>query len=166
MKKNSFARVVFAVFAFFCLGFALCAQPALPAFGSTDFAAAQTAFDAAYWPAQPDAVRALQNPNMDLGTRWAIGDQLAQQGFVIDSQIMILQNDPYMVMYLRAFYGYAWVPGALQGALCADASQYLRSPYCTPYNPNSPPLGAVKVDMNPADYPVADPSFVLPSGTN
>lgn len=62
----------------------------------------QEQFDAAYWAAQPPAIQALQGS----AERVQLAAQLANQGYLIDYDIMALGEDPYDIMLLRAQYGY------------------------------------------------------------
>ena len=118
----------------------------------------ETQFDAAYWLAQPPEVRAL-NPlakaTLEPDQRLKLGTELAMKGFKIDVPIMIWGWDPYKVMKLRLEYGYTWVPNALQSPV--GAAPGLKGPGITPYDPDNPPGGAIKVSLNLADYPPFDP---------
>jgi hypothetical protein len=119
---------------------------------------ALAAYDAAYWPAQPPEVQALQN--MAIGQRPAAAEALAVSGYVIDVPIMVQDADPYVTMMWRAAAGYTWVPSALQGSVCApgvnNPATASNPPYC-PYNPASPPAGSIAVTTAPLApfYPVA-----------
>ena len=70
-------------------------------------------FDQAYWASQPPEVQAL--PGMaDPDQRATQAATLATNGFTIDVPIMVWGWDPYLVMTMRAQFGYTWVPSALQ----------------------------------------------------
>jgi len=72
-------------------------------------AAAPTNEMDAYWAAQPSAVQIMRNIP-DLGGRSAMAQTLADQGYKIDTQIMVWGWDPMKTMAARQMYGYAWAP--------------------------------------------------------
>jgi len=116
-------------------------------------------FDAAYWAAQPPEVQALQNLSSPATTAIA----LAAKGFTIDVPIMIWKWDPWKVMRLRQSYGYTWVPSALQPPI--QEAPGIFEPGLTPYDPNNPPAGSIKVSTNIADFPAFVPPAPPPSPT-
>jgi hypothetical protein len=123
----------------------------------------ETDFNAAYWLHQPPEVRVLEvNTTPDQDKRMAIGVPLALKGFKIDVPIMLWGWSPLKVMQLRQDFGYTWVPNAMQPQV--TASPGLTGPGITPYDPNNPPGGSIKVSTNIADYPPFDPPIVVPSG--
>ena len=63
----------------------------------------------AYWAAQPPAVQQMRNIP-DLGGRSAMAQILTDQGYKIDTQIMVWGWDPMKTMAARQMYGYAWAP--------------------------------------------------------
>jgi hypothetical protein len=60
-------------------------------------------------------------------------------------------------MKLRIFYGYKWVPNALQPPVQIAPGLTQPGSTLTPYDPNSPPPGAIKVSIDPKDFPPFDP---------
>jgi hypothetical protein len=122
-------------------------------------------FDAAYWASQPPELRELnvvtQKPSGenvdDQLVRQDRAVQLAAKGFIIDTQIMIWGWDPYKVMKLRIQYGYTWVPSALQPPVQIAPGLTVPGSTLIPYDPLHPPLGTIKVSINPADFPPFDP---------
>lgn len=111
---------------------------------------ALAAYDAAYWPAQPPEVQALQN--MPIAQRPAAAQALAIQGYIVDVPIMVQGSDPYITMMWRAAAGYDWVPSALQRSACApgvnNSAIAPNAPFC-PYDPAHPPAGAITVSTAP-----------------
>lgn len=127
----------------------------------------QAQFDQGYWASQPPAIQALQT--LAPGARLAQAMTLAQVGYLIDYNIMVLGEDPYDIESERAAYGYkAGVPsmnlqpiGAVPGyAMPGLAPLPGQVPYPTvtptgwiplisvatippPYNPPQPPAGPV-----------------------
>jgi hypothetical protein len=97
----------------------------------------------AYWAQQPAAVQALRY--MPAGDeKNALALSLANQGYSIDTQIMVLGWDPQMTMAARAGYGYAWVPSYGQSAITVQPG--ISDPYMSSnYDPASPPPGSIKV---------------------
>lgn len=128
----------------------------LPTLNSPDYNAAQAKFDPAYWASQPDPVRALQYIS-DATQRIDTAIVLSRQGYVIDAPIMVTGYSPYAVMWLRVFYGYTWVPSALQQPVCSAPG--IQTPYCQQYDPTKPPVGSIKVSLDLRDYPAFDPAF-------
>jgi len=114
----------------------------------------QTVFDQAYWASQPPEVQALMGIS-DQGQRAAQAAQLATQGFTIDVPIMVWGWDPYLVMSMRASYGYTWVPSALQPAVAMAPG--ISIPGAMPYDPANPPAGSIRVSTNIPDYPPFTP---------
>lgn len=114
----------------------------------------QTGFDNAYWAAQPPDVQALQTIS-DLTQRSARGAVLAAQGYTIDVPIMVWGWDPYLVMTMRANYGYTWVPSTLMPAVTIAPG--VSAPGAVLYDPLHPPAGSIKVSTNIADYPPYNP---------
>jgi hypothetical protein len=96
-----------------------------------------------YWATQPPAVQALRNmPEGDEKDRLALN--LANQGYVIDTQIMVWGWDPQMTMTVRQNQGYAWVPSYGQSNIAVGPG--ISDPYeSTTYNPVSPPPGSIRV---------------------
>jgi hypothetical protein len=110
----------------------------------------QQLFDAAYWASQPPEVQALISI-ADQEQRANQAATLASNGFTIDVPIMVWGWDPYLVMTMRAQFGYTWVPSALQPpvTIAPGAAQ----PGVVAYNPSDPPPGSITVSTNIADYP-------------
>lgn len=113
----------------------------------------QQAFDTAYWLAQPPALRGLQGGNAG---NVQLAAQLAVQGYVVDTQIMVWGWDPCLVMKLRKDFGYTWVPNALQPGVQIAPGVGMPGTL-TPYDPSNPPAGSIKVTINAADLKPFDP---------
>jgi len=109
----------------------------------------QQLFDQAYWVSQPPEIQALET--IDPSQRAAQAAELAASGFIIDVPIMVWGWDPYLVMTMRAQYGFTWVPSALQPPVTIAPG--LSETGVAPYNPSDPPPGSIKVSTNIADYP-------------
>jgi hypothetical protein len=110
----------------------------------------QTAFDKAYWAAQPAELQALPAIE-DVNQRNLRAAALAAQGFIVDVPIMVWGWDPYLVMTMRSNYGYTWVPSALQPNITAPS-----------YDPAHPPAGSIKVSLKTADFPPVEPPAATP----
>jgi len=113
----------------------------------------------AYWLAQPPEVRVLQS-EPDASARNKIAEGLAKAGYKIDVPVMVYQWDAYKVMKMRKDYGYTWVPSALMPNI--SIAPGLISQGGTPYDPNSPPSGSIKVSTDAKDYPAYDKPVVAP----
>jgi hypothetical protein len=116
----------------------------------------QQQFDQAYWASQPPAIQALQSI-ADQEQRATAAAQLATQGFTIDVPIMVWGWDAFLVMTMRAQFGYTWVPSALQPPVTIAPGD--EQPGVTPYDPLHPPAGSIIVSTNIQDYP---PYFPAP----
>lgn len=110
----------------------------------------QTAFDKAYWASQPPELQALPAID-DMSQRTLRAAALAAKGFIVDVPIMVWSWDPYLVMTMRANYGYTWVPSALQPNIAVAPG--VTQPGTASYDPSHPPGGSIKVSTNIADYP-------------
>jgi hypothetical protein len=106
---------------------------------STAPAAAPTNEMDAYWAAQPPEVQKLRDIS-GLAARSAMAQTLADQGFKIDTQIMVWGWDPMKTMAVRQMYGYSWTP---------SWGQKIEP---TQNDPSAPPPGtiAVNTDFAPA----------------
>lgn len=113
----------------------------------------QTAFDTAYWLAQPAPVRVLKGGNVD--SNMTTATNLAVAGYTIDVPIQVWGWDPCLVMKLRVDYGYTWVPSALQPPV--NIAPGLTVPGQLSYDPSHPPGGSIKVSVNANDFPPFDP---------
>ncbi len=123
----------------------------------------QSEFDQAYWASEPPEIVAAFGPASTLSQddRTTRAVQLAQQGFTIDIAIMVWDWDPYLVMTMRANYGFTWVPAALQPPITVAPG--LSFPGAA-YDPNSPPAGSIPVSVNIANYPpYAPPASTAPA---
>jgi hypothetical protein len=110
----------------------------------------QQQFDQAYWASQPPEVQAL--PGIaDPTQRATQAATLATNGFTIDVPIMVWGWDAYLVMQMRAQFGYTWVPSALQPPVTIAPG--LTGPGVVAYDPLHPPAGSIKVSTNIQDYP-------------
>jgi len=125
----------------------------------------QQQFDQAYWASQPPEVQALEGI-ADPNQRAAQGAELATNGFTIDVPIMVWGWDAYLVMTLRAQFGYTWVPSALQPPVTIAPS--IAQAGVAAYDPLHPPPGSIKVSTNIADYPpylpAPQPATPTPAG--
>lgn len=97
----------------------------------------------AYWAAQPPAVQVLQNmPDSPAKDQLALS--LANQGYSIDTQIMVWGWDPQATMAARQEEGYSWVPSYGQSPILVAPG--VSDPFATSsYNPASPPAGSIQV---------------------
>jgi hypothetical protein len=115
--------------------------------------------DDAYWAEQPAAVQALRNmAPEDVGQAAAA---LAKQGYTIDVPIMVWQWDPLTVMVERQNYGYTWVPSGLGTPVTLPPG--LSFPGLTPYDPNNPPPGSIKVTTDFAKGTNMQDMFIDPA---
>jgi hypothetical protein len=112
----------------------------------------QSDFDQAYWASEPPEIVAAFGPASRLSEddRTTRAVELAQQGFTIDLPIMVWNWDPYLVMTMRANYGFTWVPAVLQPPITVAPG--LNFPGAA-YDPNDPPPGSIPVSVNIQDYP-------------
>jgi hypothetical protein len=118
----------------------------------------------AYWNAQPAAVQALQN--MPVGSaRSALALNLANQGYSIDTQIMVWGWDPQMTMTMRENEGYSWVPS--YGEANIPVAPGLSVPgVSTQYSPGDPPAGAIEVSTAFANGTIQNPLLTTSSSTS
>jgi hypothetical protein len=97
----------------------------------------------AYWDAQPAPVQALRN--MPDGTaKDQLALKLANEGYSIDTQIMVWGWDPQMTMTVRENQGYSWVPGYGQSNIPVGPGLSMPDDPST-YNPGNPPAGSIQV---------------------
>ena len=97
----------------------------------------------AYWAQQPAAVQVLRGmPDDDAKEKLAL--QLANQGYSIDTQIMVWNWDPQMTMQVRENQGYAWVPSFGQSNIPIGPGLSMPG-MPNSYSPNSPPAGSIQV---------------------
>lgn len=120
--------------------------------------AERSAFNSAYWLAQPPEVRAL--PGMPDEPRNARALELAAQGVVVDLQIHVWRWDPFTTMYLRREYGYTWTPSLLQPTVTLAPGLWF--PGMPQYDAKNIPPGAIKVSTSVADFPPFDPPKPAP----
>ncbi len=125
----------------------------------------QQQFDQAYWASQPPEVQAL--PGIaDSVQRATQAATLATDGFTVDVPIMVWGWDAYLVMTMRAQFGYTWVPSALQPPVTIAPG--IAQPGVVAYDPLHPPPGSIKVSTNVADYlpfaPAPQPAPQSPAG--
>jgi hypothetical protein len=119
----------------------------------------QTAFDKVYWASEPPELQALPAID-DMSQRTLRAAALAAKGFIVDVPIMVWGWDPYLVMTMRANYGYTWVPSALQPNVTVAPG--VTQPGTAAYDPTHPPAGSIKVSTNIADYPPFTPPASSP----
>jgi hypothetical protein len=98
----------------------------------------------AYWAAQPPEVQKLRDIS-DFGERSLKAQQLADQGYTIDRQIMVWNWDPMKTMGVRKMYGYNWVPSFNQASVSTPGTAVKGQ---TPYDPDSPPPGSIAVNTD------------------
>lgn len=97
----------------------------------------------AYWDAQPAAVQQLRDmPDGEAKDQLALN--LANQGYSIDTQIMVWGWDPQMTMTMRENEGYSWVPSYGQANIPVGPGLSMPEDPTT-YNPGNPPAGAIQV---------------------
>jgi len=89
----------------------------------------------AYWAAQPAAVQQLRNVST-LAGRSELAQSLTDEGYTVDTQIMVWGWDPMKTMSMRQQYGYSWAPawGQTETPTQNDSS--------------SPPPGAIAVNTD------------------
>jgi hypothetical protein len=109
----------------------------------------------AYWSKQPAAVQALRNmPDGEAKNRLALN--LANQGYSIDTQIMVWGWDPQMTMTVRQNQGYSWVPS--YGQSNVPVGPGISDPYePVSYNPAAPPPGSIQVSTTFAVGTIQNP---------
>ncbi len=99
----------------------------------------------AYWAEQPPAVQALRTCPDD--QKFAMAQQLSQEGYAIDMPIMVWGWDPLVTMTLRQQEGYTWVPSAFQANIPIGPG--ITNVWNLPgYDPNNPPAGSIKVSTD------------------
>jgi hypothetical protein len=97
----------------------------------------------AYWAQQPAAVQALRDmPEGEAKDKLALN--LANQGYSIDTQIMVWGWDPQMTMTVRANQGYSWVPSYGQANIPVGPGLSMPDDPTT-YSPGNPPSGSIQV---------------------
>jgi hypothetical protein len=97
----------------------------------------------AYWAQQPAAVQVLRGmPDDDAKEKLALN--LANQGYSIDTQIMVWNWDPQMTMQVRENQGYSWVPSFGQSNVPIGPGLSMPG-VPNSYSPNSPPPGSIQV---------------------
>jgi hypothetical protein len=99
----------------------------------------------AYWAMQPEEVQALRTIQ-DPVERGLLAQELSQQGFAIDPNIMLFGWDPYMTMKMRMEEGYTWIPALGQSNI--PVSPGLSYPGLPSYDPGHPPPGSIPVSMD------------------
>ena len=135
-------------------------SPVLGLSGGSSPASATPVTEAdAYWAEQPPAVQALRN--MPEGSaKDALALSLANQGYSIDNQIMVMGWDPQTTMMMRQDYGYSWVPSYGQSAILVAPG--VTDPFAaSTYNPASPPAGSIKVSTAFAVGTIQTPDALL-----
>jgi len=98
----------------------------------------------AYWAAQPPAVQKLRDVT-DYSEKNALAQQLADQGYTIDREIMVFGWDPVNTMQTRLLYGYTWAPSWNQPMVSTPG---MALPGQTPYDPQHPPPGSILVNTD------------------
>lgn len=110
----------------------------------------ETAFNNAYMASLDPRIVAMMNIS-DPAARATQAQVLALKGLTIDVVLQVWGWSPYKTMALRQMYGYTWVPSALQNPV--ENAPGLTTGNLTPYDPNNPPPGSIKVSLNLTDYP-------------
>jgi len=117
----------------------------------------------AYWNAQPPAVQALRDmPDGEAKNKLALS--LANQGYSIDTQIMVWGWDPQMTMTVRANQGYSWVPSYGQANIPVGPGLSMPDDPSM-YNPGNPPAGAIQVSTAFAVGTIQNPLITANSST-
>jgi hypothetical protein len=118
----------------------------------------------AYWAQQPAAVQVLRGmPDDNAKEKLAL--KLANQGYSIDTQIMVWNWDPQMTMQVRENQGYAWVPSFGQSNIPIGPGLSMPG-MPNSYSPNSPPAGSIQVSTAFAVGTIQNPLVqVDPVGT-
>jgi hypothetical protein len=109
----------------------------------------------AYWDAQPKAVQALRDmPDGEAKDQLALS--LANQGYSIDTQIMVWGWDPQMTMQIRENQGYSWVPSYGQSNINVGPGLSMPGDTNT-YSPGNAPSGAIEVSTAFANGTIQNP---------
>jgi hypothetical protein len=116
--------------------------------------------DQLYYNAQPLAVQALIEAQMQIGTaRTKAFAALAAQGYSIDEEIMVLGQSPTVITAQRVQYGYTWVPQMLSANVTLAPG--LTFPGVPSYNPLPPfPPGSIVVSLAASQYLAVKPPAV------
>lgn len=128
----------------FVLALALC---------TSVFAGEPEDFNKVYWASKTPEVLALNNLEPFSPARIAKAVELAKSGVKIDMVVDAWGSQPWYAMKNRIMYGYTWVPSILQEPVCSAPG--VDFPGCTRYNAANPPVGSIKVSVDPKDYPPA-----------
>ncbi len=132
----------------------------LSAIAQTDQQKFDAAFNAAQSPAAQKVLAMPVSSSAELSAREAAAVALAKTGYLVEGKIFGWGFDPYLTMQAYAQAGYTWVPNILQPVPLPPGLSF---PGVAPYDPNNPPAGSIKVDLNPADYvPFAQPTVAPP----
>lgn len=113
----------------------------------------------AYWYAQPPAVQNLLT-YPDYASRFAAAVQLADQGYVIDNQIMVRGADPRQTMGIRAMANLTWVPSGNQAPLINLPGNPTPFGGYPVYDAANPPAGSILVNADSAWTPVSGPTTI------
>jgi len=117
----------------------------------------------AYWAAQPAAVQALRDMP-DGAAKDQLALKLANQGYSIDTQIMVWGWDPQMTMTVRENQGYSWVPSYGQSNIAVGPGLSMPGNPNT-YSPGNAPSGAIQVSTAFAAGTIQNP-LVQTDSTN
>lgn len=113
--------------------------------------AEESAFNDAFWKAQPPPVQKLQTID-DLEQRKMIAAVLADLNYRVHVPIMVWGWSAYSVMSLAAGFGYTWLPVA--GEVPVQMAPGISMPgTLQPYDPKFPSPRAIKVSLDFEDYP-------------
>jgi hypothetical protein len=74
-----------------------------------------------------------------------MAQNLADQGYTIDRQIMVWGWDPMKTMATRKMYGYHWVPSFNQASVSTPGLAVTGQ---TPYDPDHPSPGSIAVNTD------------------
>ena len=115
----------------------------------------QQEFDAAYWAAQPRAVQALPGI-IDQGQRYTLASQLVQQGYIIDSTVMVWGWSAWYTAQMRMNLGYTWVPSA--GMKPIQTLPGITNSGTPPYDAAVVPPGGILVTLDVSLLPLIFPA--------
>lgn len=123
----------------------------------------QETFNQTYRYSKPKAIRDLHDL---IGTaeggvqitgvhhRTMRGHELADMGYLLDVVIDIVYGgDAETTMLIRKNQGFTWVPSANQEPVRVMPG--LTFPGLPSYDPDNPPVGSLKVSLDPKDFPIS-----------
>ncbi len=123
------------------------------ALSTSVFAGEPEDFNKAYWASKTPEVAVLASMETFSAERTAKAIELAKAGAKIDMEVDAWGSQPWYAMKNRKMYGYTWVPSILQPPVPVAPGLYF--PGVPAYDPANPPVGSIKVSVDPKDYPPA-----------